>query len=390
MSSINIDTDNIEKVAGTTGLVGYSSSYISLQAVDGIYLNGIGPGNTASTDLPKEITDNKGNFYISGHNGKAIIKSKDTGSIHITSKLANVQLASKGDVLIESAQSTNINATTSINVTTSGECNVTVGSPQTMLNNALTNLESLVTKHTAGEIGAHVAETGLHGVLGANDIKNIATNIKSLKNLKSLKLTKGGIVREEAPVTGRVRSNAMTSTTSDAVATERTDAIAAKSAQTEEDITNSLEDLKGGALGLFGIAASFLTSYSTMAWGGFSNTAIGAGSTTIVGDASTTVLGANSITYIGSSTTSHLGDVNEVDLSVSIHAFGQKLKAGASKISNAATAVASYLVRAKDAGVETSEVDVKIEDTPVDLKSSGVCLADSDADINDCGISICM
>ena len=84
MSSININNDNIDKVSGTTGLVGYSTTYISLQAVNGVYINGIGSKNTAPTSLPFSNTSAKdgfysgldnGDFYISGQNGQAVIKS---------------------------------------------------------------------------------------------------------------------------------------------------------------------------------------------------------------------------------------------------------------------------------------------------------------------------
>lgn len=85
-SGIDPSEDNINKAYGTPGIVGYSNSYISLQAVNGIYLNGVGAGNTAPTSLPEEMAnDTMGNFYISGQNGEAVIKSVDNGSIHLDS-----------------------------------------------------------------------------------------------------------------------------------------------------------------------------------------------------------------------------------------------------------------------------------------------------------------
>ena len=92
-------TGNIEKVAGTTGLVGYASTYISLQAVNGIFINGIGSGNTPKRGLPFSDTPDEnqyisgltnGDFWISGQNGGAVIKScnrstpgpNGEGSIH--------------------------------------------------------------------------------------------------------------------------------------------------------------------------------------------------------------------------------------------------------------------------------------------------------------------
>ena len=47
-----IGLDNIEKVAGTTGLVGYANTYISLQAMNGIFINGIGIDHGAPGELP--------------------------------------------------------------------------------------------------------------------------------------------------------------------------------------------------------------------------------------------------------------------------------------------------------------------------------------------------
>ncbi len=119
-----IGSDNIEKVAGTTGLVGYASTYISLQAVNGIFINGIGSGNKPSDKLPFSDTaqndstlisstddqkpstlissTDEGDFYISGQNGNAVIKSGNRtgetgsgsgsgiGSIHIDSTSGDV------------------------------------------------------------------------------------------------------------------------------------------------------------------------------------------------------------------------------------------------------------------------------------------------------------
>ena len=92
MSSINIKNDNIETVSGTTGLVGYSTTYISLQAVNGVYINGIGSANTAPTSLPFSNTPgadgfysglDNGDFYISGQNGAAVIKSSRRAALRI-------------------------------------------------------------------------------------------------------------------------------------------------------------------------------------------------------------------------------------------------------------------------------------------------------------------
>ncbi len=104
-----IGSDNIEKAAGTTGLVGYSNTYISLQAVDGIFINGIGSGNSAQSELPfsNQVDQNgfysgvtNGDFWISGQNGGAVIKSCNRstpgpngpgiGSIHINSANGDV------------------------------------------------------------------------------------------------------------------------------------------------------------------------------------------------------------------------------------------------------------------------------------------------------------
>lgn len=109
MSSLNTNSENIETVSGTTGIVGYSSSYISLQAVNGIFINGIGSGNSAQSELPfsNEADENgfysgmtNGDFWISGQNGGAVIKSCNRstpgpngpgiGSIHINSANGDV------------------------------------------------------------------------------------------------------------------------------------------------------------------------------------------------------------------------------------------------------------------------------------------------------------
>ena len=111
MSSLNTNSENIEKVSETTGIVGYSSSYISLQAMNGIFINGIGSGNSAQSELPFSNEADKngfysgmtnGDFWISGQNGGAVIKSCNRstpgpngpgiGSIHINS--------AKGDVVV--------------------------------------------------------------------------------------------------------------------------------------------------------------------------------------------------------------------------------------------------------------------------------------------------
>jgi len=151
MSSINIDTDNIEKVAGTIGLVGYSSSYISLQAVKGIYLNGIGPGNTASTDLPKEITDNKGNFYISGQNGEAIIKSMDNGSIHLDSQNENITLNAPNGVINTNTKTSNSTSTGNSTTTTYGNTSsITNGSSNSVVNGASNSVVDGLSTSTVG------------------------------------------------------------------------------------------------------------------------------------------------------------------------------------------------------------------------------------------------
>jgi len=111
MSSLNTNSENIEKVSETTGIVGYSSSYISLQAMNGIFINGIGSGNSAQSKLPFSNEADKngfysgmtnGDFWISGQNGGAVIKSCNRstpgpngpgkGSIHINS--------ANGDVIV--------------------------------------------------------------------------------------------------------------------------------------------------------------------------------------------------------------------------------------------------------------------------------------------------
>ena len=148
-----IGSDNIEKVAGTTGLVGYANTYISLQAVDGIFINGIGSGNSAPSELPfsNEADANKyisgltnGDFWISGQNGGAVIKSCDrstpgpngegTGSIHINSANGDVVVnVPKGN--FESNVAANVINTIQGNVTnkTTGNLNATTHGHVTMI-----------------------------------------------------------------------------------------------------------------------------------------------------------------------------------------------------------------------------------------------------------------
>ena len=130
-----IGSDNIEKVAGTTGLVGYANTYISLQAVNGIFINGIGSGNSAKAELPfsNEPGRNRhisgltnGDFWISGQNGGAVIKScnrsplgpkgEGAGSIHINS--------ANGDVVVN-VPNGNFESNVAANVTNNTTGNVT-------------------------------------------------------------------------------------------------------------------------------------------------------------------------------------------------------------------------------------------------------------------------
>ena len=130
-----IGSDNIEKVAGTTGLVGYANTYISLQAVNGIFINGIGSGNSAKAELPfsNEPDRNRhisgltnGDFWISGQNGGAVIKScnrsplgpkgEGAGSIHINS--------ANGDVVVN-VPNGNFESNVAANVTNNTTGNVT-------------------------------------------------------------------------------------------------------------------------------------------------------------------------------------------------------------------------------------------------------------------------
>ena len=153
-----IGTENIEKVAGTTGLVGYANTYISLQAVNGIFINGIGSGNSAKAELPfsNEPDRNRhisgltnGDFWISGQNGGAVIKScnrsplgpnrEGTGSIHIES--------ANGDVNVyglnfnnDTKGASNINTVGNSTITTNGDTKAhTWGNVTTIVNGNLHN-----------------------------------------------------------------------------------------------------------------------------------------------------------------------------------------------------------------------------------------------------------
>ena len=182
-----IGTDNIEKVAGTTGLVGYANTYISLQAMNGIYINGIGSGNTANTELPfsNEADDNRyvsgvtnGNFWISGQNGRAVIKSCDRstrgpngegiGSIHINS--------ANGDVVVN-VPNGNFESNVAANVTNNTTGNVT--------NNTTGNLKDTTHGHVTAIVDGNLhnrtggTQENLNGgnlwnrVLGAQENVNL-------------------------------------------------------------------------------------------------------------------------------------------------------------------------------------------------------------------------
>ena len=145
-----IGSDNIEKVAGTTGLVGYASTYISLQAVNGIFINGIGSGNTPPAELPfsNEADDNhhisgltNGDFWISGQNGGAVIKScnrskpgengEGIGSIHINSANGDVVVnVLKGNFEANVAANVKNTIKGHITTTTSGTLTSIVGGNQ--------------------------------------------------------------------------------------------------------------------------------------------------------------------------------------------------------------------------------------------------------------------
>ena len=144
-----IGSDNIEKVAGTTGLVGYTNTYISLQAVNGIFINGIGSGNTANTELPfsnkadangyiSGVTN--GDFWISGQNGGAVIKScnrttpgpngEGIGSIHINS--------ANGDVVIN-VPNGNFESNVAMDTVNNNQGNVTNNTKGNQTNNTTGN-----------------------------------------------------------------------------------------------------------------------------------------------------------------------------------------------------------------------------------------------------------
>ncbi len=176
-----IGTDNIEKVAGTTGLVGYANTYISLQAVNGIFFNGIGSGNSANTELPfsNEADANgyisgltNGDFWISGQNGGAVIKScnrstpgpngEGIGSIHINS--------ANGDVVVNVTQG-NFESNVAANVINSIQGNTTSTTHGNL--NATTYGNAVVTTYgnadslTYGNVEAIVNGT-LTSVVGGN------------------------------------------------------------------------------------------------------------------------------------------------------------------------------------------------------------------------------
>ena len=83
MSGVTTDTDtNTDlETSNTSGIIGYSTSYISLQAVNGVYINAIGMDETTGQpNTPPSFplaSTTKGDFYISGRNGASRIHCRD-------------------------------------------------------------------------------------------------------------------------------------------------------------------------------------------------------------------------------------------------------------------------------------------------------------------------
>lgn len=329
----------------TIGIVGYASGYMSLQANYGVYINAVGVNNDmTSINPPQEMLDDpNGNFYISGQNGEAVIKSTDSGSIHLRSKNGNVKIVAdketspgwpnlnngsihleskSGSVKIAADNDASIDAVKRIGITTPGECHVSVGSPLTMFTS---NLETNILNMGKA---SHASGTA---ITGAMTLKTLATTGKAAKDL---------IMAEKGSA----------------------------------DAVDGLKGVKGGVAGLAGIAASFLNSYTTMVWGGISSTSLGNNSSTTIGNASRTVIGLNSETYLGATFKTKLGPVAESDLAVTI-------KSGLTWISNKATKVKNYFVSAEDGEVKVENAEVKVEDAAVDIESSEVAVADSDVNL---------
>jgi hypothetical protein len=142
----NIDTGTPASTADTNGIIGFSASYISLEAVDGIFINGIGSNNSTPMSFPFPNTNNtnqvwpptgtfvgtvekaNGDFVISGQNGGAVINSgnggggnggengRGIGSIYITS--------ANGDVVVNCPNG-NMESNVGANTTNNNQGNVT-------------------------------------------------------------------------------------------------------------------------------------------------------------------------------------------------------------------------------------------------------------------------
>lgn len=401
-STVDLTTiDNSENMQSdpplnqTPGWMLYTPGSISIQCINGIYINATGMKDAAaitnanpmneSARFPEGWGFSNGDVVISSAGslvmwGKDQIYAETPGPVTITSdgdmslnSATDITLTPANDMNVSASHDISLTATHAINITTPGECSVSIGSLKTMLDNALTNVEAMA---SVSSIPTDIERPVLTGLA----LKNILGNIKAVKASLAKKTSGPGGTVGETP-SGRPRSNAVSGESNRPnVSGEASDV--GEAAMSEEEVSKGVGDFKGGIYGLLGIVAGFLTTYSTMAWGGFSTTAIGNGSTTVIGNGSLTVVGLNSNTYVGESTTSYLGEMNEVNLAEAVKSGLSTVKSIGTTIVNAGTTVVNKIVSAVDSVVNTESTEVNLKDVEVAMDNSAVKIEDSDVDLD--------
>ena len=159
MSGVTTDTDtNTDlETSNTSGIIGYSTSYISLQAVNGVYINAIGMDETTGQpNTPPSFplaSTTKGDFYISGRNGASRIHCRDRnpgdhpngpgiGSIFIE--------ANNGDVIVN-VPNGNFETNVAGDTTNNNQGNVT----NYTTGNQVNHIHGEQTTHTTGDQKNH-------------------------------------------------------------------------------------------------------------------------------------------------------------------------------------------------------------------------------------------
>ena len=234
MASANSTASNVDQTMTvqsdpalnqTEGWMLYTPGSISIQCVQGIYLRCVGESGALadpmdpSARFPKGWGMSKGDVVIASAESLVMesieqIYSQTEGNITSNAD-GDIAINSGKDMALTANSEFSLDATKQISLTTPGECKVSIGSLETMLDNAITNIEGSGTSSRADD--------AKDGAFGALDTKGVLANLKSFKtwsgNLKSgaksmvpdnlkgsAKPDAGG---GDLPQTGRPRSNAI-------------------------------------------------------------------------------------------------------------------------------------------------------------------------------------